>query len=66
MEYLSLNLLCLILALASNINHIGKTICFILFYTDLFIFGVNILNESKIFMVYGCRIQSYFTEYNTL
>ena len=44
MEYLSLNLLCLILALASNINHIGKTICFILFY--LFIFGVNILNES--------------------
>ena len=23
------------------------------------------LNESKIFMVYGCRIQSYFTEYNT-
>lgn len=64
MEYLSLNLLCLILALASNINHIGKIICFILFY--LFIFGVNILNESKIFMVYGCRIQSYFTEYNTL
>ena len=64
MEYLSLNLLCLILGLNSNINHIGKTICFILFY--LFIFGVNILNESKIFMVYGCRIQSYFTEYNTL